>query len=133
MRWRPITRVIAAVVLTTASISGVIAPALAREATAAPSRTVHFEDLDLSTHRGVEVLYARIQNAARTLCGPSEDAGTRHVSEEWKDCVSATVRSAVLSINRPALTAYYAARLRTRAVRTPLAIRNQGELSFAGA
>jgi len=75
-------------------------------------QTVRFDDLNLTTPAGLQALYLRIQNAAHDVCGPSHVLGSRIVSEAWKECVSASVRDAVLKINRPSLTAYYATQLR---------------------
>ena len=81
-------------------------------------RTVRFGDLNLGTQAGLQALYLRIQNAARDVCGPAEIMGTRLVSTAWKDCVSASVRDAILTINRPSLTAFYATQLRAVTART---------------
>ena len=83
-----------------------------------PSRTVRFDDLRLSTPEGVQTLYGRIRNAAAAVCGPHEITGTRIVSQAWKDCVSWAIHDAVLKLNQPPLTDYYARHLRDRSFTT---------------
>jgi UrcA family protein len=112
MNYRRTTSLIAAAGITVALLSGVASLAHADVDGIAASRTVRYDDLNLSTQAGVQSLYRRIQNAARDVCGPEDVPGTRLTSRAWKDCVSGSIRQAVLSVNKPALTAYYAVRLR---------------------
>ena len=118
MRLRRITGFVVAATLSAATVAGVPQLAHAGPASDVASLTVHFDDLNLSSEAGVSALYRRIQNAARTVCGPPSFTGTRIVSQDWKDCVSASVRQAILSVNKPLLTAYYASRLWTPVSRT---------------
>jgi UrcA family protein len=76
------------------------------------SETVRFDDLNLGTTAGLQALYVRIQNAARDVCGQADLPGSRVASAAWKDCVSDSVHQAILKVNNPSLTAYYADRLR---------------------
>ena len=112
MKVSRVTRSIAAALLAIATLTGVLSLAHADPAFDVDSRTVRYDDLNLATPTGVEALYRRIQNAARDVCGPSVVTGSHVVTESWKDCVNASVRQAILAINKPALTAYYAGRLR---------------------
>ncbi len=78
---------------------------------AVATELVRFGDLNLSTPGAVRTLYDRIQAAAHALCGPAEITGSRIVPTAWKACVSDSVRHAILTVNRPELTAYYGQRL----------------------
>jgi UrcA family protein len=76
-----------------------------------PTVTVSYADLDLSKPAGVEMLYQRIKDAARTVCAPLASKGlTREgVWRLWRDCYEQAVSNAVASINRPTLTALHRA------------------------
>jgi UrcA family protein len=111
MNIRRTTGLIAAAGLILGMLTGVASLAHADVDSNLPSRTVRYDDLNLSTQAGVQSLYRRIQYAAREVCGPEEVPGTRLTSPQWKDCVTSSIRQAVLSVNQPALTAYYAVRL----------------------
>ena len=93
--------------LGTASLAHAAAPSVSEQV------VVRFDDLNLATPAGLQALYLRIQNAARSVCGTPETLGTRVASQAWKECVSTSVRDAIFKVNRPALTAYYATQLRT--------------------
>jgi UrcA family protein len=81
------------------------------------SKTVRFDDLNLATQSGVQALYLRILHAVRDVCGPAEFPGSRAAAAVWTDCVSTSVHQAILKINQPPLTVYYADRLRSPALR----------------
>lgn len=101
-------------------IAALAAPALAHAAVPdAKAEVVRFADLDLASPAGAHTLYARIYNAAREVCGPSEIIGVRSSVSAWQDCVAASVNQAVRSVNRPLLTAYYTDRLRAAAFKAP--------------
>jgi UrcA family protein len=74
------------------------------------SRVVRFADLDLNTREGAVVLYRRIAAAARAVCGESERPGSPFPVTSWRTCVATATRSAVISVDRPQLTAFYAER-----------------------
>ena len=112
MKVSRVTRSIAAALLTVVTLTGVLSLAHADPLFDVATRTVRYDDLNLATPVGVEALYRRIQDAARDACGPSVVTGTHIVVESWKDCVNTSVRQAVLAVDRPALTTYYANRLR---------------------
>jgi UrcA family protein len=71
------------------------------------SRIVRFADLNLDSRAGIEALYRRIQSAARNVCGPAEDLGSRRLSPAWQSCTREAVMTAVRRVDRPLLTAYY--------------------------
>lgn len=91
----------AALALSVASASAAIAP---------PSQAVRYDDLDLARPAGVAILYGRIQHAARQVCGDAQRVGSRVVSTAWRVCAAGAVDRAVRAVDRPALTAYHAAR-----------------------
>jgi UrcA family protein len=72
-----------------------------------PTRIVRFADLNLNTRAGIEVLYRRIQSAARDVCEPAQDPGSRRPSAAWKSCIRKAVMTAVQNVDRPLLTAYF--------------------------
>jgi UrcA family protein len=80
----------------------------------APTIKVSYAELDINKPRGLEVLYSRIQRAAKIVCGNDhmlqELARGRHAAA----CYKTAVDDAVRQINRPTLTALH--RAKTRAV-----------------
>lgn len=74
------------------------------------ARTVHYADLNLDTRAGAAVLYARIRNAAQLVCG---DVGSRQLAQAAaaKACVDRAIVASVRSVNNPALTSEYNARV----------------------
>ena len=118
MNLRRTPAVVAAATLAALTLIGTASLAHA----AAPSNTeqvvVRFDDLNLATPAGLQALYLRIQNAARSVCGSAELPGSRVASEAWTDCVTASIRGAISEVNQPALTAYYATQLRPGVART---------------
>jgi len=71
------------------------------------TRIVRFSGQDLSTERGVEAVYRRIQLAARAVCGESESPTSPIPLASWRSCVAGAIDSAVASAAQPALTAYH--------------------------
>jgi UrcA family protein len=68
---------------------------------------VHFGDLNVDHPAGAAVLYQRIRHAAEGVCGERRDPGTQMISSQWRSCVAQAMDSAVVSLDRPALTAYH--------------------------
>jgi len=69
----------------------------------APSKTVRFNDLDLTQSEGAKVLYTRIRAAAREVCAMS--IGTDPISRlAIKGCIETAVDKAVKDVNAPMLT-----------------------------
>jgi UrcA family protein len=81
--------------------------------TSAPTMTVSFAELDITKPRGLEVLYSRIEHAAKVVCGvdpsPQPLSRTRHA----KTCYKTAVDDAVRQINRPTLTALHRTKTRS--------------------
>ena len=84
------------------------APGFARAADEGEALTkkVAYGDLNLESPKGVEVLYARLRNAAREVCTPFEG---RDLSRQvlWGTCYEHAISAAVSAINKPAVTAYH--------------------------
>jgi UrcA family protein len=91
----------AAVLALTAAQSGTAAEAQVSRA------TVHFGDLNVDRPAGAAVLYRRIRRAAEGVCGEEREPGTHMVSQQWRSCVAQAIDEAVVSLDRPALTAYH--------------------------
>jgi UrcA family protein len=86
-----------------------IAPraAQAQSATAVPTATVRYADLDLNTGNGVKQLYRRIQIAAIEVCRSTEPLGSLLASEAHQACLHNAIGGAVRSVGSPTLTRYY--------------------------
>jgi UrcA family protein len=69
--------------------------------------TVRFGDLNLEQPAGVAVLYRRLRHAAEHVCGEPERPGEATISVAWRACVAQAVERAVVTVDRPALTAYH--------------------------
>ncbi|GAC1505390.1 MAG: hypothetical protein NVS1B6_13310 [Steroidobacteraceae bacterium] len=90
-----------ACVMGTASLcTAVSSPA---EAEDAPSKTVRFNDLDITKSEGAKVLYNRIRAAAQDVCGLS--TGTDPILRVGiNGCIKKAVDQAVKDVNAPMLT-----------------------------
>jgi UrcA family protein len=118
MKLKSVQTFAAAAALAVLTAAGLPSLAQADDRSDVRSETVRFDDLNLATQAGVHALYLRIQNAARDVCAPAEYPGSRLASAAWKACVSSSVHEAILKVNLPSLTAYYAVRLRAPLFRT---------------
>jgi UrcA family protein len=107
--------------LTTFHRSLVVAGALAALAAAttcfatplsseAPSVKVRYDDLNLATSAGVDALYRRISNAARTVC-PDEHSRDLVTVSAAARCQAKAVDQAVRDVNNPHLALVHAARV----------------------
>ncbi len=68
---------------------------------------VKYGDLNLASPSGVEVLYKRIQKAARRVCTiDSAPADPVHVSH-WQDCYRTAFANAIRDVDNQPLTAMY--------------------------
>lgn len=84
----------------------------AAEDTMPPQELVKFADLDVSTSQGASALYDRIRRAAINVCSRSYDSGLAYWLE--KDaCLRKAIGDAVVTLNRPALSAVYASKYHT--------------------
>jgi UrcA family protein len=78
------------------------------------TRIVRYGDLDLSTDRGIQTLYRRIEIAARAVCGEAERPDSLVPAAGFRRCIAEAIDSAVAKVSQPALTAYYERRARGR-------------------
>ncbi|MEA3108920.1 MAG: hypothetical protein QOI88_3525 [Gammaproteobacteria bacterium] len=73
------------------------------EAEGAPSKTVRFNDLDITKSDGAKVLYSRIRAAARQVCELSTETDPI-LRVAIKGCIDKAVDKAVKDVNAPMLT-----------------------------
>jgi UrcA family protein len=78
------------------------------------SEAVRYSRSDLSAPQGAEQLYARLDSAARAVCG----APSRVLSEtvQWQQCRARALGSAVADVNDARLSALYRGTLPRRLV-----------------
>jgi UrcA family protein len=78
----------------------------------APQAKVHFNDLDLNRVEGAATLYDRLHRAAQSVCAPLAN----DLPNLWRytACITETVSIAVVQIDKPALTMYYARQVNGR-------------------
>jgi UrcA family protein len=86
-------------------------------ANASHEYVVRFAALDLSKIDGAIVLYARIRQAAATVCRPLESRELGF-AQKHRACMDKAVSDAVASVNRPLLSQYH--QLRTKGDRAGL-------------
>jgi UrcA family protein len=94
------------------SLFGVIAVGAATAATPnseAPAVVVKYADLDISTDRGLHILYKRIVSAATEVC-PERISNDLHSAMLARSCREAAIGRAVQQINSPQRAALYASR-----------------------
>jgi UrcA family protein len=83
------------------------------------SLEVRYTDLDLDKEAGVANLYARLRNAAEQVCSLGSGPAALFLSSSERACVTAALDEAVTNVDRPAVTAYHAARASQAGVRGP--------------
>ena len=92
-----------------AAVATCLAPAAARadgiEVT--ESVRVHFGDLDLNTPNGAHLLYLRLKNAAKSVCGDEFEAIDLKDRGDIIDCQRDAIQHAVEHVDRPLLTTLY--------------------------
>ena len=86
------------------------ASALTLQVSSAQTPSVHISvaDLDLTTTKGIDLLYARIQKAAKNYCAAVNSLTGSRVARSDSSCVADTVANTVKSVNVPALSALHA-------------------------
>ncbi len=103
-------------VLLTAGFVGTAAPAFGAvqaqtdtlDQAATPSEVVRYGDLDLATAGGADLLYSRLNRAARNVC--DEDSLEPVSAALWwltKSCEQSAIAHAVAQVNSAKLTAVY--------------------------
>ena len=68
---------------------------------------VKFGDLNLGTAEGVQVLYKRIEKAARRVCNDDAEPGDPRWHSHWRYCYKTAVAKAVSDVNNQWLTAMH--------------------------
>jgi len=87
----------------TAALGTLTAPAGAAEE-AVPSKTVRFDDLDITKPAGAKVLYRRIQAAAQEVCQIVPMTREMQLMSIEHACIVRAIDNAVRKVNAPALT-----------------------------
>jgi UrcA family protein len=77
----------------------------------APSVTVRYGDLNLTSQEGIASLYGRIRNAAAAVCS-ALDGRDRMREMLWHDCYNHAVANAVQTVHNETLSAYHFHRIR---------------------
>lgn len=109
-RLRAGTLVFAACLLGAATGAAAAATAAAAGDSAQVRTTrVAYGDLNLATAEGSRALYARIESAARQVCGPYDARNLAEVAAA-RACQARAVAQAVSDVHSPMLAATYAAR-----------------------
>jgi UrcA family protein len=93
------------------AVAGLVASVTGFAATPAvdaPSVSVRYDDLNLSTTVGVDTLYRRISSAARRVC-PVNDLRDLPVALAAERCQAAAIARAVSEVNNPSLAMLHAA------------------------
>jgi UrcA family protein len=102
---------VAYTVLAACTAVGALGSARAANAnTDAPTLTVRYADLNLSTEQGSLVLYGRIVRAAQQVCAVDDIRDLRAFNAA-KLCRAQAIANAVRDVNSPMLASVYAARL----------------------
>jgi UrcA family protein len=104
---KPLTSII----VTALSACAVLVPALSHAATPAEPAavTVRFADLNLSSNAGNAALYARLESAARQVCGGSDIRDLAQLAAV-QSCQKAAIAQAVHAVHSPQLAAVLAKR-----------------------
>ena len=107
-------------------VATAVLPAAADGRFVEESLEVRFTDLDLDKEAGVANLYVRLRNAAEQVCSLGSGPSGLFLSSSQRACVTAALEEAVANVDRPAVTAYHAARASQAGVRGPrlAAVRN---------
>jgi UrcA family protein len=98
---------IASLILSSSIALGCISAANADDALAPPTRTINYADLNLENVRDARTLYARIKDAAKSVCSSSSPPG-RNNQGAWRRCYHDAVSTAVVRVNNPLVTAVHA-------------------------
>jgi UrcA family protein len=86
----------------------------------APSITVQYADLDLDHKAGIVALYARLDGAARQVCGDRQ--ADLRAKQAYRTCVHKALSAAVERIDRPMLSDYVVQRVGKPAKTAPVTV-----------
>lgn len=78
----------------------------AAEPQQALTRVVAYGDLNLDSEQGAKVLYARLRQAAQSVCVPFEGRDLNQKSQ-WRSCYGNALGSAVVRVNKVSVTALH--------------------------
>jgi UrcA family protein len=70
---------------------------------------VRFADIDTSSPQGAAALYRRLKSAAASVCRDLEPAKELAEVRLYANCLQTALSTAIVKVDRPALTAYAAA------------------------
>lgn len=99
---------IAATLLAIAAGAALAAPGYAAEIDA-PQKIVRYAELNLQTPEGVQVLYQRLNGAARNVCA-AQDGRSLREQTAYRNCVSLSLDRAVRAVRNDAVLALHAAK-----------------------
>jgi UrcA family protein len=74
------------------------------------SEIVKFADLNTAHVEGAAVLYQRLSGAAKRVCRDLDSDSSLEMKLAYANCVHAALSNAITGVDRPAVTAYAAAR-----------------------
>ncbi len=74
------------------------------------SKSVRYQDLDLSTAQGADTLVSRIRSASKTVCQHGyKGKMSLHERKDYDRCVGEAMQEAVQGVNSPKVSAAYQA------------------------
>lgn len=74
-----------------------------------PKQVVTYKDLNLNSNAGTQVLYKRIQGAAKEVCGKVDVRNLQGMNAR-NACLERAISQAVAAVNSPMLTRVYLAK-----------------------
>jgi UrcA family protein len=86
------------------------------------SETVKYSDLNTTDVQGAAALYQRLANAAKNVCRELEPGRSLGLMRPYNTCVHNAISNAVADVDRPAVSAYAAARGVVPAESSPIKI-----------
>ncbi|HJR71348.1 MAG TPA: UrcA family protein [Gammaproteobacteria bacterium] len=104
-----------------ALVATVTLPAAAA-GTVEESIAVRYNDLDLDDAAGIAQLYKRLRTAAEKVCDTGYRPQLLFLAHGWRACVTAALEQGVAAVDRPALTAYHAAKANPAGARSAAAL-----------
>jgi UrcA family protein len=74
------------------------------------SETVKYADLNTTSDQGAAELFHRLTNAAKSVCRDFEPGRSLALMSSYNNCIHKALGNAVADVDRPAVSAYAAAR-----------------------
>lgn len=93
-----------------ALVATITLPSAAAGTLVEESIAVRYDDLDLDNAAGIARLYTRLKTAADEVCDTGYRSQMLFLAQGWRACVRAALEQGVAAVDRPALTAYHAAK-----------------------